>query len=317
MPNESDNSVMTASVHFSIKYDGPALVTHEMDVRELAPALLALSTLLEEANRVVYPDSHEVRVNVKGSFQSGSFGIDFSVLQTVREQLVAIFTGPEASAASNLFGIIAGIGLAGATTTSSLIGLIKWLKGRRPSDIRFETNKAIFVIQEESSYETFEADLITARLYHNKVVRQSLAKMVKPLEREGVDVFIAGRDGQIEVMVRKDEIAAFFLAANEAEVVSDTTSEGSVLQIESPVFKEGNKWRFTDGTNSFFAEIADEEFLANVESGNSRFGKGDVLIVDLRKIQSIVDTGLKSEYIIARVREHRAPLQSKLFPKLN
>ena len=86
----ADNDEMTATAEFSIKYDGPALATHQMDVRELAPALLALSTLLEEANRVVYPESPPVRVNVRGSFQSGSFKIDLSVLQTVREQLVAI-----------------------------------------------------------------------------------------------------------------------------------------------------------------------------------------------------------------------------------
>lgn len=313
MDQKSDNSQMTASVHFSIKYDGPALASHEMDVRELAPALLALSTLLEEANRVIYPDSPEVRVNVKGSFQSGSFGIDFSVLQSIREQLVAMFAGPEATAAANLLGIISGIGLVGGAAGAGLIGLIKRLKGRRPTEIRFETNRAIFVIQEETVFETFEADLITTRLYHSKVVRQSLAKMVKPLESEGVDVFVAGRNGEIEVAIEKEDIASFFMAANEAEVVSDTTSEGSVLQIESPVFKDKNKWRFTDGTNSFFAELADEDFLARVESGEARFGKGDVLIVDLRKLQSIVDTGLKSEYIITKVREHRAPLQSKLF----
>ncbi len=28
---------MSATVHFSIKYDGPALASHQMDVRELAP----------------------------------------------------------------------------------------------------------------------------------------------------------------------------------------------------------------------------------------------------------------------------------------
>ena len=59
---------MNAVVHFSIKYDGPALATHQMDVRELAPALIALSSMLEEANRALYSDSAEVRVNVNGSF---------------------------------------------------------------------------------------------------------------------------------------------------------------------------------------------------------------------------------------------------------
>lgn len=304
---------MTATAEFSIKYDGPALASHQMDVRELAPALLALSTLLEEANRVVYPESPPVRVNVRGSFQSGSFKIDLSVLQTVREQLVAIFTGPDATAAANLFGIIGGIGLVGGAAAGGLIGLIKFLKGRKPTSIRFENDQAIFEIIVDERTEVFVTDLVATRLYQSKIVRQSLARVVKPLEQAGVDVFMAGHNDHIEVTVLKEDVPAFLAAGNDAEVVSDTINEGNLLQLESPVFKDGNKWRFTDGTNTFYAEIADEEFLEKVETGEARFGKGDVLIVDLRKIQSIADSGLKTEYIVARVREHRAPLQGRLF----
>lgn len=304
---------MTATAEFSIKYDGPALASHQMDVRELAPALLALSTLLEEANRVVYPESPPVRVNVRGSFQSGSFKIDLSVLQTVREQLVAILTGPDATAAANLFGIIGGIGLVGGAAAGGLIGLIKFLKGRKPTSIRFENDQAIFEIIVDERTEVFVTDLVATRLYQSKIVRQSLARVVKPLEQAGVDVFMAGHNDHIEVTVLKEDVPAFLAAGNDAEVVSDTINEGNLLQLESPVFKDGNKWRFTDGTNTFYAEIADEEFLEKVETGEARFGKGDVLIVDLRKIQSIADSGLKTEYIVARVREHRAPLQGRLF----
>lgn len=65
----------------------------------------------------------------------------------------------------------------------------------------------------------------------------------------------------------------------------------------------------------FFAEIVDVDFLARIDSGDERFGKGDVLIVDLRRIQSITDNGLKLEYAVEKVHEHRAPLQPGLFPR--
>lgn len=307
---------MSASIQFSIKYDGPALEHHEMDVRELAPALLALSTLLEESNRALNGDKPEIRVHVKGNFQSGSFKIDLAAALSFKEQLVSIFSGAEATALSNLFGILGGLGLIGG---GGLIALIKWLKGRKPSRIEFQGDKAVFIIEETTeTSESFEVDLAVGRLYATKTVRQSLSKVVKPLERSGIDYFASGQDDKADTVVTKEDAEFFFSLEGDAEEVSNTITEGALLQIESAVFKDGNKWRLSDGTTSFFAEINDRDFLSRIERGEARFGKGDVLVVDLRRIQSITDSGLKSEYKVEKVTEHRGPLQASLltsFPK--
>lgn len=297
---------MNDSIHFSIKYDGPALSTHQMDVRELAPALIALSSLLEEANRAIFNDTAEVRVNVHGNFKGGSFEVDLVALQGIKDQIISIFSGPTSTAAANLFAILGGIGLLGS---GGLIGLVKWLKGRKPSSIRIEGDKTIFELKMSETLETFEVDLAAGRLYQSRVVRQALAKVVKPLEAEGIDIFASAKDGITQAVVTKEEAVFFAIAASDADVVSDTTSERTLLQIESAVFKEGNKWRFSDGSNSFFAEVSDEVFRARIDSGQERFGKGDVLIVDLRRMQSITDIGLKSEYFVVCVHEHKEPLQ--------
>lgn len=312
MAVKSDNEVMSKSVHFSIKYDGPALAGHQMDVRELAPALIALSELLEQANKAAFPDAAEVRVNIQGNFKGGSFGVDLVAMQTIAQQLVSMFSGPEATAAANLFAILGGIGLLGP---GGLISVIKWLRGRKPSAIRFEGDKTVFELRDVETVETFEVDLIAGKLYQSRIVRQSLAKVIKPLERDGVDVFACGLDGKTHAVVTKQDVSAFMLSASAADVVSDTLNEGVLLQIESAVFKDDNKWRFSDGSTPFFAEITDQKFLARINSGDERFGKGDVLIVDLRRIQSISDAGLKLEYVIDKVSEHRAPLQGSLIPR--
>jgi len=298
---------MSSSVHFSIKYDGPALASHQMDVRELAPALIALSDLLEAANKEAFPNDSPVRVNVQGNFQGGSFGVDLIAIQSIKDQIVSMLSGPEATAASNLIALLTGIGLLGG---GGLIGLIKWLRGRKPSAIKLQGESVVFELQLQDYVETLEVDLVAGRLYQSKVVRQALAKVVKPLERDGIDLFASGRDGASESVVTKEDVPAFEDSASDFEVASDTLSKGVLLQIESAVFKDGNKWRFNDGASSFFAEIADEQFLGRVSSGAERFGKGDVLVVDLRRIQTIVDTGLRLEYIIETVKDHRAPLQT-------
>ncbi len=300
---------MTAKVHFSIKYDGPALASHQMDVRELAPALIALSELLENSNKAAFPDSDEVRVNVQGNFKGGSFGVDLIALQTMAQQIVSLLSGTEATAASNLFGILGGLGLLGG---GGVIGLVKWLKGRKPSSIRTEGDKVIFELREADEIETFEVDLIAGKLYQTRIVRQSLARVVRPLENKGIDVFACGKDGVTQSVITSDERVWFDMAASEADVVSDTVRENVLLQIESAVFKDDNKWRFHDGSNAFYAEVADMDFIDRVNSGDERFGKGDVLIADLRIIQTVTDNGLKQEYLIERVRSHRKPLQRKL-----
>jgi hypothetical protein len=81
---------------------------------------------------------------------------------------------------------------------------------------------------------------------------------------------------------------------------------------KSAVFKDGNKWRLSDGSNTFFATISDDLFIALVESGSERFGKGDLLVVNLRRVQSITDAGLKTEVTVEQVIEHKAPLHQPL-----
>ena len=306
---------MSTTVHFSIKYDGPALQSHQMDVRELGPALLALAGLLEDANKAAYPDGEAVRVSVQGNFKGGSFGVDLIAVQSMASQIVSMLTSPGASAASNLSGILQGLGLvAGATAAAGagLIGLIKWLGGRKPTSVKTLGDSEIYEIRTQDAVETMAVDLIAGRLYRSRAVRTSLLKVLKPLENEGIDYFASGQDGQAENIITKDQLPAFVSAAQGEEALSNSLLERVVVQVESPVFKDGNKWRLNDGQGAFFCAIEDQEFLNRVEAGAERFGKGDVLLADLRRYQLIGDSGLRVEYTLIKVHEHREPLQRPL-----
>lgn len=170
-------------------------------------------------------------------------------------------------------------------------------------------------MSDSETIETFEVDLVAGRLYQTRIVRQSLAKVVRPLEREGIDLFASGQDGVTQTVITKEEAVYFEMAASEADVVSDTTTSMVMLQIESAAFKEDNKWRFSDRGTPFFAEIADQEFLQRINAGIERFGKRDVLLADLRRVQTVTDNGLKLEHIIVKVQAHKEPLQQELLPR--
>lgn len=82
-------------------YEGPAVESGVMDVRDLAPALLAFGNVVEAINRIVNGENATTKVQVK-TVGAGSFaiGLDVTVafLQSVRDFLV----GPDATAATNL-----------------------------------------------------------------------------------------------------------------------------------------------------------------------------------------------------------------------
>lgn len=299
------------SAHFSIKYDGPALKDHQMDVRELAPALIALSELLESANKIITPNAPEIRVNVKGNFKAGSFGIDLTLVQNAVQQIVALFSSSEASATVNLLSILEALGIGGG----GFMGLILWLKGRKPSTIKRQDGCVQFEIIQHEIEEIYTVNEQVAKLYESRTIHKHFYKVLSPLEQDGIDIFISASKSAGQSIITKADVDYFRKSAEHSDIVSDTTAHRILLQIEAASFREGNKWRLSDGTAAFYAEIADQDFLNRINAGLERFGKLDVLVADLRRVQYVTDVGLKTEHMVTKIHEHHQPLQKELFPK--
>jgi hypothetical protein len=288
---------------FHVVFDGPALAEHRMDVRDLAPALIAIADLLTAANREINGEAASIRVSVDASFRAGSFGIDLVASQHLLSHIRDIFSGHGASAVCNGYAIMTMVGLVGG---GGLIGLLRRLKGRRP--VQVQQNGRVSTVH-ISQAESIEIDSRVMKLYHSSVVRTSLEKVVSPLQHEGITDFGIVMNDKVTLAFHDDELGVLGSAMTEVmgEVVSDTTSH-KMLQIESLTFKDGNKWRVHDGVAPFHALVEDKEFLKKIDAGE-RFGKGDVLLVDLRQVQSVDGGRLNNASTIVKVLEHRAPLQ--------
>ena len=288
---------------FHVVFDGPALVEHRMDIRDLAPALIAMADLFAAANTEINGEASSIRVHVNASCKAGSFGIDLIATQHLLAHIRDIFSGHGANAVCNGYAIMTMVGFVGG---GGLIGLLRRLKGRRP--VRVQRNGRLTTVH-VSEAESMEIDSRVMKLYYNNVVRTSLEKVVSPLEREGITDFGILIDDKVTLSFHDDELGVLSAATMEkaAHVVSDTTSH-KMLQIESLTFKNGNTWRVHDGVATFHASIEDKEFLKKIDAGE-RFGKGDVLMVDLRQVQSVDGGRLNNESMILKVLEHREPLQ--------
>ena len=60
---------------------------------------------------------------------------------------------------------------------------------------------------------------------------------------------------------------------------------------------------------SVFAAFSDQQFLQAVDSGKERFGKGDVLVVELETIQVLKDRKIQTLWDIRKVVEHKTSVE--------
>mgnify|MGYP001030298992 CR=1 FL=1 len=290
-----------------IIYDGPALQDNEMDVRDLAPSLLAFADLLEETNRILYGDKTQVQINIKGSFKTGSFKVDLSVIQKSVKDMIDLFNTKNANAITNILQIL-GISLQDAKKIG-LIQLIKWLKNRKIKKItKIGKGKTILEVDDEQR----EVEEKVLDLFRNLRIRNNIEVFVtKPLDKEGINTLKMKYQRNVET-IKKGEKDYFRKPEVEDEPLEDQIIETN-LQPVTVCFAEGNKWRFTDGGSTFFVLVLDNNFIEKVKSNKISFSAGDIFKVKLRRKQFVTDEGIKTEYEILKVISHRpAAKQIKL-----
>jgi hypothetical protein len=82
---------MSQSVDFKIVYDGESLRNHSMNVKYLAPSLLSLSNLFDEANKVLNGNKTSLKLQIK-AHEAGSFEILLELHQSISSQLTNFLT---------------------------------------------------------------------------------------------------------------------------------------------------------------------------------------------------------------------------------
>lgn len=307
MNKPEDDVVGEMAERFYVIYDGWALEHHLMDVRDLAPAMIAVNDLLSNANKALNGDKADLNLKVNASFRAGSFGMELHTVVHFLSQIRDMFASDNASAISNAWTILEIVGFVGGV---GLIGLIRFLKGKKPTKIIDEDGRLKVYLNETEYYET---DGKVVKLYKNRTIVSDLNKMLEPLEKDGIDSFFVSRTGDkkdADLAIDESELTYFEYQEIENDLSENITE--TFVQIEAAVFKDNNKWKFDNGGSPINAAILDEEFLRKIDSGELRFGKGDLLKVKLKTIQTFAHGKLKTEFQVIEVLEHKIVKQGHL-----
>lgn len=277
-------SFINMETRLSLKYSGVSVDSGCMDVYQASANMIAFSEFMVIAAKISYGEKIVVSAEVAG-FGRGSFFTD----------LIFNFT----SHAVPLFSSVSPSELLG--TINQSFELWKHLQGKPPQATKQENHQTIKVTNNDG--QIIQVTTETFNLVMNEKASAAVTQFVKkPLANEGVDTLEIGCEQVPIANVNKKE-ANYFDYVNPSDSITDNTMQ-MTLVIEAPVFKDGNKWRFSDGQKPFYADILDNKFLASVDRGE-QFGKGDLLRVDLQIIQKSTGTKIKTEYFIEKVHEHK------------
>lgn len=293
-----------------VAYDGPALASHEMDVRELAPALLALATLFEETNSILNKERAKITLNVKGSFKTGSFGFELSVVQDLFQSFLNFGSKTEIQSAATIATLLGFI--VGGNLKQGLIQVIHWIRGRKIDKVEIKDSIVILYIGDEF----LEIEEKVLQLLRNQKIRQAMEDAIKkPLEHDGIDSFGFAESCEKKISVISKEESKYYTAPKASPEDLGSAEYETTLQIIGVTFQDKNKWRFSDGiSNTFYADMLDSNFLAKIDNHAILFGKGDIIRAQVRETKLIDITGtMRAERAIVHVFEHRnASVQLKL-----
>lgn len=278
----------TSSAAFTLSYEGPALQDGRMDVRDLAPALLALGDLFHEANELVTPGAPPVNLEIR-AFREGSFNINLDV---VVGTVITLLSSTPAGAAANLIQFMAG--------ARGFFATIKRLRGHQVQQQEEPSPGTTRLRLEDGT--TIETESSVVVLIQRESTRRYTRDVLAPLDRDGIDDLKIEVPGEPELMLRPED----------AEVVTETLEDTPLVDGEREMavtvvavsFEPTNKWRLNDGQHTFWASMDDRTFVDRVQQSQESFREGDILICLVRVRQWQTDGGLRADYAVSRVLQH-------------
>lgn len=276
----------------TLQYEGDAVDAGSMEVRQLAPALLATGEAIRQAHALLGIEGPAPQVEVRAT-RPGSFVIDLIVADLpLLRRMLDLFDTQSAAATANLMTLVSGF--------IGSMSLVKHLRGRKiDRSEEIEPGRIRLIIEDGTTIETTPDSL---RLAIDAAYRRSVHRVVEPVSEEGIRSMTVSTDGQSET-VSAAEVPAFDVPPSAEEYLGESISE-VVLRPVNVAFAENNKWRFSDGESTFFASIEDEAFASAVEEGTESFAKNDLLRVRLRTRQTRDAGGLKTDRAVVEVLQH-------------
>jgi hypothetical protein len=294
----------------------------EVDVFALAPALVSLGNIIQEASRTLYPENPPVSVCVRPA-KEGSYLTD--VVLSFSTQVVPLLATAALApgGTERLSAILKMLGLVCQKGTKGVLKVIELLQ-EKPKSIkplpngkyRYE-NGATHVDVDASVHGLLNNQRITQNFYTfvNTPLRDQRVKAVRTYSRR--------KKNATAVTVTREDLHALkqFSEPLPLPERAETTTENETTVLLNPkrgAFEgDGTRWSFHKGSEILSnVAVKDERFLDDVDRGVHRLNHNDVLKVRLIERQRLTPSGVETTHEIAEVLQYIKGADERYLPEL-
>ena len=303
---------VTKHVRTTIRYDGPMLSAHEMDVHDLAPALLALADLIQIANQKFNGSHANIRVLVNADVEQKCFMIDICLVQTFLEQAKGLLGDDGVKTAKEIaewIGIISG-------GSVSLLAAIKFLSGARKGGraLEIESSGDGNIIISGGDNKITVSKQVYILLQEPRAI-EKVKGIIKPLQNEGYEQ-VSFVNGDSEVAGFNSEDAAN-IEVMPSEPLSDIPSESvshirGQVRIKSAQYEGGAQWSFLWNGRAINAEMTEQaaDWVALFQDNQVSAPPNSILEVSMAETAKLDAQGLimgKASYVVMEVHKVTPP----------
>jgi hypothetical protein len=289
-----------SKVSFAFRYAGEALDDGLLDVRDLAPAMLALGDLCEQANFQVNGTEAKATVQIR-AVAPGSFVVEFYLVVGLLRAVRKLFNAETLRNAHEVFELV-----------KDTVETVKALKGRKIDKVTelADGSKRLTVEHRQ----TFDLPPELSAMLMRRAVQDDLAGIIRPLQAEGVDRLEILQGNKVVETVDSDDVDSFEALAtafplveeNEDLLVTPSIIEGTfrVVTVSSDPRK---RWTFRNAGNSYNVKVDDKGLFQMAKEGHLGIEPGFIVRVRIRSEIRFVRGEQRIENYLVRVLDVNPP----------
>lgn len=263
-----------------IKYDGSKLKDHTIDIKHLAPSLLAISELIILSNEIVNGNKAQAKALIRAGIEQNCFQLELSVIQNVIQIFQPNILEKDILTIKEICEMIGVIGYSSIDSNCSLFELITFLKGKvaeKINIVKLETGKIIIRIGKETKI----INKYTYNFYCNKDCLKEAVNVFSPIHNKACESIEFNDKKTSKKFTKKKTPKNIEDLPKLTEEKTSITRE--TLRIKKPDYEGNSQWELSNDTvGKIKASITDKTWLKRFQKNSENAPPTSYLDVDLK-----------------------------------